>query len=288
MPILDNEPVRILFVDDEAMLLQSCSRLLRQLRRPELVDTASGGLGAIEKLSEAAGRGTAYSAVISDLIMPGMDGAELLGEVQRLWPDTVRVLLSGQSDLIARSNVPAAQMRFGKPSDLLRILDWIQYPVRLGGQLTPAVRRHAQEICEEYSIDRLRGEFGHLEEGQFLSLNWVWDEMEKTVGRREDRRLALRLCLSTALELGLETAQCVGTCLGSAIVAHSPAVADALDVAASWPIEDPDGALSAWLSDLAGTWFGPEDSKAASAYLLAIWGLPAHLLDRLCPDKLND
>ncbi len=97
---------RILFVDDEANILQGLKRSLRQQRHKWDMDFAEGGALALELLAEQP-----YDAVVTDMRMPGMDGAQLLNEVKRLYPDVVRFVLSGYSDqeLVMRSVGPSHQ-----------------------------------------------------------------------------------------------------------------------------------------------------------------------------------
>lgn len=85
---------KVLFVDDEAAVLDGFKRILY---RDFDVDTAVGaeqGLGAIRE------RGP-YAVVVSDMRMPGMNGAQFLAEVRQQAPDTVRMLLTGFTDLNA-------------------------------------------------------------------------------------------------------------------------------------------------------------------------------------------
>ncbi len=62
---------------------------------------------------------TPFDVVVSDMRMPGMDGAQLLDEVKTRFPRTVRLVLSGQSDreTIFRSVGPSHQY-FSKPCDV--------------------------------------------------------------------------------------------------------------------------------------------------------------------------
>ncbi len=85
---------RVLLVDDEAAVLDG---LRRQLRGRAEVTTATSGAQALTLLAAD----PAYATVISDMRMPGMDGAELLRQVHERWPDTTRILLTGQADLQA-------------------------------------------------------------------------------------------------------------------------------------------------------------------------------------------
>jgi putative nucleotidyltransferase with HDIG domain len=54
---------------------------------------AENGRDAMEKMAEAT-----FDVVVSDMRMPGMDGAELLEKVQELYPCTIRIMLTGQAD----------------------------------------------------------------------------------------------------------------------------------------------------------------------------------------------
>lgn len=83
---------RILCVDDEPNVLEG---LALHLRRRFDVVTAESGQAAL-KLFE---NGASFCVVMSDMRMPGMDGAELLSRVRKLAPDAVRVLLTGQAEM---------------------------------------------------------------------------------------------------------------------------------------------------------------------------------------------
>ena len=84
--------MRVLFVDDEPNVLDS---MRRQLRKVCEIHTAASGEEALRLLKELG----PVALVVSDMRMPGMNGAELLTAVRELYPDTVRMVLSGQADL---------------------------------------------------------------------------------------------------------------------------------------------------------------------------------------------
>ncbi|HMJ14235.1 MAG TPA: response regulator [Polyangiaceae bacterium] len=84
----------VLCVDDEPRILEGLQRLL--FGKFE-VTTASSGEEALSRVT----RGERFDVVLSDMRMPRMTGAVLLAEFLRLAPDTVRVLLTGQSDMDA-------------------------------------------------------------------------------------------------------------------------------------------------------------------------------------------
>lgn len=84
---------KVLFVDDEERIV----RLLRMTFR-DLYDvfTASGGAEALAILREHS-----IDVLVSDQRMPEMTGIQLLSETRQISPDTIRILLTGYSDLIA-------------------------------------------------------------------------------------------------------------------------------------------------------------------------------------------
>ena len=104
---------RILFVDDEPNILQGLRRMLRPMRKEWEMAFASSGEEALT-LMDTQG----FDVIVSDMRMPGMDGATLLNEVMRRHPETVRFVLSGQSDkeTIFRSVGPTHQF-LAKPCD---------------------------------------------------------------------------------------------------------------------------------------------------------------------------
>ncbi len=83
----------ILFVDDEAKVLQGIQRLLYAYRKEWNLIFADNGARALEILDE-----TPVDIVVTDMLMPGMDGAQLLNEVRRRHPQIMRIILSGHSD----------------------------------------------------------------------------------------------------------------------------------------------------------------------------------------------
>lgn len=84
----------VLFVDDERAILDSIQLNLR--RQPYTVLTAGSGEEALKILAEQPA-----DVVISDERMPGMNGAKLLGEINQRYPETVRMMLTGQASLEA-------------------------------------------------------------------------------------------------------------------------------------------------------------------------------------------
>ncbi len=86
-----NAPV-VMLVDDEANVLNALRRLLRPAGYTVLV--AGGGEEALGQLATRE-----VDLLVSDMRMPGMDGAQLLAQARQRWPDTQRVLLTGYADV---------------------------------------------------------------------------------------------------------------------------------------------------------------------------------------------
>ena len=91
---------RVLFVDDDTDLLAGLRRTLRLPSTGWQLEFAAGGAQALDRMAERT-----FDAVVSDLRMPGMDGAQLLAEVGRRYPRAARVILSEDAD---RGSVIAA------------------------------------------------------------------------------------------------------------------------------------------------------------------------------------
>jgi len=83
---------RILFVDDDRNILEG---FRRTLSREFEIETAIGPEEAIPLIEKNA----PYAVIVSDMRMPGMDGVQLLGSVRVSWPETVRIILTGNADL---------------------------------------------------------------------------------------------------------------------------------------------------------------------------------------------
>src|SRR5205085_1649370 len=104
---------RVLFVDDEPMILQGLQRLLRQKRGEWEMLFAENGFAALQLMERQP-----FDIVVSDMRMPGMDGAELLNIVMERFPGTVRLILSGHADQdLVMKCVGATHQYLSKPCD---------------------------------------------------------------------------------------------------------------------------------------------------------------------------
>ena len=104
---------KILLVDDEPRVLDGYRRTLRKRYEIETAHSAAEGLDKITNEGP-------FAVVVSDYRMPGMDGIEFLGQIHQRFPDTTRVMLTGQADLeasIAAVNLGRVYRFLTKPCD---------------------------------------------------------------------------------------------------------------------------------------------------------------------------
>jgi DNA-binding NarL/FixJ family response regulator len=104
---------KLIFVDDEPMVLNGLRRALHEMRQEWEMTFLDNAEVALQTLDNAE-----YDAIITDIRMPIMDGAQLLEQVKERHPAVMRIVLSGQSsrETVLRSIAPAHQF-LSKPCD---------------------------------------------------------------------------------------------------------------------------------------------------------------------------
>jgi HD-like signal output (HDOD) protein len=104
---------RILFVDDEPHVLKGLERMLHPQRREWDMVFVGDAEAALAALAAAP-----FDVLVSDMRMPRMDGTALLTAVQARFPQVVRIVLSGHTELEAALRaVPVAHVFLTKPCD---------------------------------------------------------------------------------------------------------------------------------------------------------------------------
>jgi HD-like signal output (HDOD) protein/CheY-like chemotaxis protein len=113
---------RILFVDDEANILEGLRRTFRTARERWEMQFVVGA----EEALRAFEAGT-FDVIVSDMRMPGMDGATLLEIIRDRYPDTARIVLSGYSEEVLSMHILAVAHRcLSKPCDPLELREAIE------------------------------------------------------------------------------------------------------------------------------------------------------------------
>lgn len=90
---IEHQAVRILIVDDHAMVRQGLATIIGEDERLTVVGEASNGLDAIEVMEK-----NQPDVVLIDVNMPRMNGIEATREICRRWPESIVIGLSVQSD----------------------------------------------------------------------------------------------------------------------------------------------------------------------------------------------
>src|SRR5689334_4057755 len=132
----DNEPPavnaatarkRVLFVDDDRTVLDAFAQTLRDAGSDYEIAFTAGAQEALRKLAESE-----FDVIVADMHMPEMGGADLLTEVMRLYPQTVRILLSDNAglELVVRSSTAAHQF-LTKPCDAATLRRTLERALRI-------------------------------------------------------------------------------------------------------------------------------------------------------------
>jgi putative nucleotidyltransferase with HDIG domain len=110
----DTMKKRILFVDDEPMILKGIQRTLRKMRDVWDMTFTSSAAEALAVLDN-----NPMDVIISDMKMPEMDGSQLLAEVKQHHPHVVRLILSGHVEQETTiKSVQFAHQCLSKPCDV--------------------------------------------------------------------------------------------------------------------------------------------------------------------------
>lgn len=125
---------RVLFVDDEQPVLDACRRALRKKIN---IETALGPAQALTQISES----NDFAVIVSDMRMPEMTGVQLLAEVKRRSPNTVRMMLTGNSD--QQTAIDAVN-----EGDIFRFLNKPCPPDKLWSSVEAALEQHRLLIAE--------------------------------------------------------------------------------------------------------------------------------------------
>lgn len=121
----------ILFVDDEPNILRGLKRLLHSRRESWDMAFMEGGEAAIDWLSE-----NHVDAIVSDMRMPRVDGADVLNYAARNSKGSVRLVLSGEADRdLTYRTIGCSHQFLSKPCDEVKLVRAIETPLALTKEL---------------------------------------------------------------------------------------------------------------------------------------------------------
>ncbi len=133
----------ILFVDDEACVLRGLKRSLWEMKDQWNMQFVTSGFEALEYMAK-----NPVDVIVSDMRMPSMNGAILLGQVKQQFPSVVRLILSGYADeeMVVRA-VNTAHRYLSKPCDPVLLRATIDRTIALRTSLkSPRLRALVGEI----------------------------------------------------------------------------------------------------------------------------------------------
>ena len=161
------------------MVLQGLQRTLRSMSREWQMEFACGGKQALERLAAAS-----FDVIITDARMPEIDGPMLLREVQKLYPETIRIVLSGQSSRRALFEfIGICHQYLSKPCDAADLKAKISNALRLRDVLgNPAVKSAISGMCCVPSVPALYQEITKELENPDPSLARVAEIISKDAG----------------------------------------------------------------------------------------------------------
>jgi HD-like signal output (HDOD) protein/CheY-like chemotaxis protein len=169
---------RILFVDDESKILDGIRRMLHAERKRWDMQFAVGGEAALRACEAGS-----FDVVISDMRMPGMDGATLLGHIRDRFPSTARIVLSGYAEVaLATRAVPVAHRFLAKPCNAAELQATIERVCTLQDILcTPEIRRVVGAVGELPSLSSTFTSLTQAVRNPNTSMTQVSDIIEQDV-----------------------------------------------------------------------------------------------------------
>lgn len=169
---------RILFVDDESKILDGIRRTLHADRKRWDMQFALGGEAALRACEAAS-----FDVVISDLRMPGMDGATLLRHIRDRFPGSARIILSGYSEVaLATEALPMVHRFLAKPCKASELQSTIERVCTLQDLLcTPEIRRIVGTVGELPSLSTTYTSLTQAVRNPSTSIGQVADIIERDV-----------------------------------------------------------------------------------------------------------
>lgn len=130
------ETIRIFIADDHAIVREGLRALLATEPDLELVGEASDGIQAVSKV-----HALKPDVILLDMVMPRMDGLEVIVEIKKSWPEAKIIVLTSFSDdekvfSAIRSGALGYLLKESSPQDLLQAIHSV---ARGEGFLSPTI-----------------------------------------------------------------------------------------------------------------------------------------------------
>jgi CheY-like chemotaxis protein len=224
-------PPAILVVDDEADNRANLADILTDLGYQ--VDTAADGPSALELV-----RRRRYDVALVDLVMPGMDGAALYGEVRKAWAGTVAVLVTAypNSPRADAARAAGAWQVVPKPVEIPRLLDLVEEALGqplvlvvdddadLCASLWDLLRERGYRVCLAHGVRAAADRLGAESPFQVVLLDWKLPDGDGAEVLRAARRANAPAQVAVITGHRVELEQRLGQVLaeGARAVLHKP------------------------------------------------------------------
>lgn len=189
---------KVLCVDDDANILTG---IQRNLRKQFEIETAVGALAALKVIET----GGPYAVIVSDMQMPGMNGVEFLNITRQKYPDTVRVMLTGNADQKTATDAV-------NKGQIFQFISKPCPPEKLAEILTAGIKHYKMVTAERELLENtLNGSVEVLME--ILSLSDPISFGRGQTIRDQAKRVAQSLQLKSTWELELAAMLCPIGCI---------------------------------------------------------------------------
>lgn len=299
---------RVLFIDDEPLVLRSLDRALRARKVPWDVRFVESGDAALKLLASEP-----FDVVVADLRIPDRDGVEVLTEVQRAYPQIARLVLSGQvgtDDCLRAMRV--AHQCMAKPCNVdtlrhvIQRLSWIRCLLddgdvaRRATQLSclPSPPRVHFEVCAAISRNAGLAEIARIIDDDVALTAKLIQIVNSAFFTRGAHVTTVQRALTVlgtdvvrGLLLGVEVFRALeghGADKTEALRKHSKRVGQLAQAIAPRELA-PDAFVAGMLHDVGELVFAnagvipqdPLDHARAGAFLLGLWGLAEPIVDAI-------
>lgn len=171
--------ISLLFVDDDQDILDGFEHRFHPVRQFWKARFATSAEQALALLAEAP-----VDVLVTDMRMPGMDGARLLDEVSARWPGTIRIMLSGEigRDGMLRATHSAHQV-LAKPCDIDLLKNKVSQAMRLRQCLNqPALIEAVNRLGTLPALPEISQQLQQLIDGGEASIADVASLIEQDAG----------------------------------------------------------------------------------------------------------